>query len=366
LNHKDRFKGVFEYKNIDRVPNHEMFYWWATIERWHREGLPQDLGNHDVEALNSFFGLEGQSGPYMKSLPVKSGFWPPFPERTIRREGDLVYGDDGMGGVFVRTSDGGESGGRYLSYPLKNREDWEKLRPFLSPDTPGRFIPDWDETIKEYSESECPVGIFIGSLYGWLRNWMGVKGISLAFYQDPEWVGEMMDTFVNLWISNIKKALKNIKVDFANWWEDMCYNQGPLLSVRHFEEFMVPRYLKVTKVLKEHGVSLNILDSDGNVGSLIPGWMKAGINCILPMEAGCNDIYSLRETFGKKLLFIGGINKLSLIKGEKSIKRELDRLTPLLRDGGYLPMVDHWIPPEVSFNNYMLYLKMKNEWINSN
>ena len=270
--------------------------------------------------------------------------------------------DDGMGGIYLRTTET-SSPPHYIRYPLKNRGDWEKLRPFFDPDTPGRFPLNWDEVAESYRERDYPLGIHVGSLYGWLRNWMGVERISIAFHRDPDWIAEMMDTMVNLWIKIIRRALRDVKVDFAAWWEDMCYSRGPLISPRHFEEFMVPRYKKVTEVLKEYGVKINILDSDGDVAKLIPGWLKAGINCIIPFEARYNDLYKLREIYGKELLIMGGVNKFALIEGKASIDRELDRLTEMLQQGGFIPAIDHHVPPEVSLLNYKYYLKRKREWI---
>ena len=78
----------------------------------------------------------------------------------------------------------------------------------------------------------------------------------------------MMDTWIDLWIKVIRKALSSVEVDYATWWEDMCYCGGPLLSVRHFEEFMVPRYKRVTVVLKEYGVDAILFPMDGStIGS---------------------------------------------------------------------------------------------------
>ena len=56
---------------------------------------------------------------------------------------------------------------------------------------------------------------------------------------------------------------------------------------------------------------------------------------------------------------MGGVNKLSLTKGRDSIEQEIRRLSPLLGQGGYIPMVDHRVPPEVSLANYRYYLRKK-------
>ncbi len=358
MNHRERFLGTFQFKEVDRVPDYEFGFWTETIDRWHREGLPlEKKNNRDVEL---YLGLEGWD--CLEHLPTRSGFWPPLPERIVKEEEDRVVVDDGMGGTYIRPA-GASSVPHYIRHPLKNREDWEKLKPFFNSGTPGRFPLTWDEVVATYKERDYPLGIGVGSLYGWLRNWMGVENISIAFYKDPDWVAEMMDTLVSLWITIIRKALRSVKVDYATWWEDMCYSRGPLLSVRHFEEFMVPRYKKVTDVLKEYGVTINVLDCDGDISLLVPGWLKAGINCMFPVESRFTDIHKLRERHGHRVLLMGGVDKMTLAAGEKAIDKELERLTPILKDGGYIPLVDHRCPPEVSYATYQYYLKKKREWI---
>ncbi len=361
MDHRERFLRTFHFEEVDRVADYEFGYWSETIDRWHREGLPLEVRN-DVD-VELYLGLEGwDCGEW---LPLHSGLWPPPPEKVIRREGNREIVEDGMGGVFMWSTNT-STPPHYIRCPLKNREDWEKLKPFFNSETPGRFPLDWDEISEYYRERDYPVAIWNGSLYGWLRNWMGVHGISIAFYRDPDWVAEMMDTLVNLWTSIIRKALRSVRVDCATWWEDMCYSRGPLLSVPHFEEFMVPRYKKVTGVLKEYGVDINVLDCDGDISLLVPGWLEAGINCMFPLEARFNDIYRLRERFGRRILFMGGVDKFALIKGEGAIDKELERLTPILEDGGYIPTVDHRCPPEISYSTYLYYLKKKRKWIGRN
>lgn len=358
MNHKERFLRTFEFKDVDRVPDYEFGYWTETIDRWHKEGLPMEKRtDRDIEL---YLGLEGWD--CIEMLPIRTGLWPTLPERIMREEKDRAIVEDGMGGIYIRTTTS-SSVPHYIRHPLKSRDDWEKLKPFFNPDTPGRFPLNWEEIAASYKERDYPLGIHVGSLYGWLRNWMGVERISVAFYRDPDWVAEMMDTLVDLWIKIIRKALRDVKVDFATWWEDMCYNRGPLISVKHFEEFMVPRYRKVTEVLREYGVYINIVDCDGDISLLVPGWLKAGINCMFPLEARYINIYRLREEFGNKLLLMGGVNKFALISGEKAITRELEGLTSLLKGGGYIPTVDHRVPPEVPYSTYLHYLKEKRKWI---
>ena len=101
---------------------------------------------------------------------------------------------------------------------------------------PAGFLVNWDEVAQRYRGRDYPVRISVGSLYGWLRDWMGVDRFSIAFYREPNWVEEMMDTLTGLWVRVLARALRDVEVDYATWWEDMCYNRGPLLSVKLFED----------------------------------------------------------------------------------------------------------------------------------
>jgi len=147
----------------------------------------------------------------------------------------------------------------------------------------------------------------------------------------------------------------------------MCYNSGPLISPKLFEEYMVPQYKKITSVLWDHGVDIHYLDCDGDITTLVPHWLDAGINCMFPLEIrGNTDPAQLRETYGRKVLLMGGVDKVPLAQGRKAIDDEIERVRPLIDTGGYVPHVDHRVPSDVSYANYLYYIEKKREMIFGN
>lgn len=56
---------------------------------------------------------------------------------------------------------------------------------------------------------------------------------------------------------------------------------------------------------------------------------------------------------------MGGVDKLQLKEGKEAIKAYLESLTPLVERGGYIPFCDHRCPPDVSVENYLYYLDLK-------
>ena len=62
------------------------------------------------------------------------------------------------------------------------------------------------------------------------------------------------------------------------------------------------------------------------------------------------------------MILSGAIDKRTLIKGKEAIREEVMSKVPfLLEQGGYLPTIDHWVPPDVTFENYCYYINLMRE-----
>jgi hypothetical protein len=351
---RDRFLETLRGGSPSPLPDMEFGYWDKTIAVWHEQGLPRDIRtNADLER---HLGLEGLS--IIPELPVHIGLFPDFEERVIEEKNGRRLVVDREGALCEKL-DFDSTMPRYIRFAVETREDWERLRDErLDPARPGR-IGDVRRAADEAHAAGMPVTVHCGSLYGRLRNWMGLENLSLALMTDRDWVEEMMEHLTGLALRLIEDALPGVEADAAWWWEDMCYNHGPLLSPRLFEDLMVPRYRRITDALRRHGVEINVLDCDGRIDALVPGWLRAGIDVMFPVEAIHTNPLRLRRDFGSRIRMIGGVNKMSLIAGRGAIDREIESLAPLVAEGGVIPCVDHRVPPDVTFENYLYYLERK-------
>jgi len=352
---RERFNKVFRWEKPDRVPDMEFGYWDKTIAVWHEQGLPAACrSNRDVER---HLGLEGLET--IPEAPIARGLFPRFEEETIEERGGrrLVRTKEG---ALAEMLDYDSSMPHFIKFAVETRADWEKLRDErLDPDAPGR-VGDVRAAVDAAHTAGLPILFHCGSLYGWLRDWMGLENLSIALMTDRDWVEEMMEHVTRMDLELIERHIPGGgEIDVAWWWEDMCYNHGPLLSPRLFESLMVPRYERITAALKAKGVFVNVLDCDGRIYDLVPGWLRGGINCMFPIEAAHTDPWKLRRDYGTEALLLGGVDKRALIAGREAIDRELAKLAPLVERGGYLPCVDHRVPPDVSYSDYLYYLEKK-------
>jgi hypothetical protein len=106
------------------------------------------------------------------------------------------------------------------------------------------------------------------------------------------------------------------------------------------------------------GVEFTWYDSDGNLRQLIPDYFDVGINCIAPCEVAADmQPNELRRDFGKDLRMLGGIDKREIARGKDSIDTEIERLKPVIDEGGFLPAIDHSVPSDISWDDYQYFIE---------
>ncbi len=368
MNPRERFWRMARFETLDRLP-----YWadWlGPWQRWQEEGLPVGSDMTDERFRDwciRHFGFDGMYSAFwgVPRIPVDIGVCPAFPEETI--EETAAYRTYRSGnGVIVRQfkkDKGSLHSTHFVEYPIKTRKDWGRFRDeHLDPDAPGRYPPDaqWQAMKAAWKDRDCAISIDGGSFYGFLRDWTGFERLSYLLYDEPGLVHEMMDYLGDFYIRVLNRALNEVEVDFAMFWEDMCYKSGPLLSPRMFREFMLPNYQKVTGFLREHGVELSWVDCDGNIEALIPLWIEGGVRGFYPLEVASGmDAANLRAQYGKEILMWGNVDKRALAAGKDAIDAEMKRLAPVVAKGGFLPLVDHGVPDDVPFENYLYYLEKR-------
>lgn len=189
---------------------------------------------------------------------------------------------------------------------------------------------------------------------------MGFENFCYAVAGDPTFIEEMVNHLADLTSKVIAPAIKDVQFDVAHFWEDIAFNAGPMVSPAFFERVVYPCYARITERLREHGVDFVFVDCDGKIDDLVPLWLDAGVNMMFPLEQnGGADPNKLRKQYGRRLLLSGGVDKTKLTAGKAAIDEELKRLEPVIRDGGYVPHIDHRCPPDVSYDDYLYYVRAK-------
>jgi uroporphyrinogen decarboxylase len=253
-----------------------------------------------------------------------------------------------------------------ISHTLTNRASWEEHYKWRYEWTPERVtratvrandrVLRWDQGGLEFlraDQRDYPYGLHCGSLFGHIRNVIGVVGCSYLQLDDEPLYDEIIATVGDLCYRNTKYALESgAKFDFAHFWEDICFKNGPLVRPQVFAEKVGPHYRRITELVNQYGLDIVSLDCDGKIDALIPTWFANGVNTMFPIEVGTWEasLAPWRQQFGKGLRGIGGMNKVVFARDRAAIDAEVERLRPLVELGGFLPCPDHRIPPDAQWD----------------
>ena len=240
---------------------------------------------------------------------------------------------------------------------------WEDYKKRLNPTDPRRYPKNWDkeETYNFFEASSQPVVLVLAGFFGFGSEVMGRVPFSTAFYSNPELVEDIIQYYTYFVTETLKECVETLKnkIDFIYLWEDLAYKHGPHISPKLFQRYLLKKYIQITSFFKKNNIETILLDSDGNLNPILPLLIKGGINGVWPLEvaAGMNAI-TLRRKYGEKLFLMGNIDKQILTKDKKSIKKEIDSKIPILKEmGGYIPGLDHDVPPNIPWKNFEYYVK---------
>jgi uroporphyrinogen decarboxylase-like protein len=358
MNNRQRIHAVLHYESYDRMPLVHFGYWNETVEKWAAEGhvTEEEVPQWDVIARKLGFDC-GWGAAYGPSLGLRPGF-----EREVLEElpDGMIHVRNHLGATVVEKK-GVRCIPAEVDHLLKDRASWEehyKWRFAWSEEritestvnTPNGRL-GWTDGGLEFLQSDDHdefFGITTGSLYGGIRDMMGMENLCYLGVDDPELYDEIIDTIGNLIFRTLEYVLKaGAKFDFGHFWEDICFKSGPLVAPSVFAEKVGPHYKRITDLLREHGADIVSLDCDGKIDALVPIWLENGVNTMFPIEVGTwhASIAPWREKYGRDLRGVGGMNKNVFAQDRAAIDAEVERLKPLIDLGGFIPCPDHRIPP---------------------
>jgi uroporphyrinogen decarboxylase len=370
MNNRDRAVAALRYQPVDRLPLVHFGFLRETLELWHQQG-------HLTEEE---FRKCGDGNPAESSVAAKLGFdfsWqtmfycgtglrPAFPREVVATFPDgSQHVRTGLGVVELQQPGAGSIPAE-IDHLLKDRRAWEEhYRPrlqwcpervtevsFWHAGRRVRFDQGGLEILKT-GQRERPLGLHCGSLYGVFRNIVGVEGSSYLLMDDEPLFDEILTTMADLCYRCVEYTLNSgAKFDFAHFWEDICYKNGPLINPAVFADKVGPHYRRITRLLNQHGIDLVSVDSDGCIDTLLPIWLANGVNVMFPVEVGTWNASPgpWRKQYGKELRAVGGVNKRVFSRDRAAVDAEIERLKPLIEMGGYIPCPDHRLPGDNQFD----------------
>ena len=323
---------------------------------WPTQGFPSA---HDVR---DFFGMDaGQQVADVNLL-----FDPPF-EVQVLRENDEAFEYIDLDGVqrrFLKTEGTIPTA---MKWPITDRKTWEKLKEerLNLKNIRTRFPAGWEARVLEYNGRNYPLALggYPYGFFGTLSHLIGYENLFLWYHDEPQLVHDILNTFTEVWIAVYSEVLARTTVDLWHIWEDVSYGRGPMISLAMVRAYMLPYIKRIGDFLKARGVQHILLDTDGDCNPVIPLFIEAGVTGMYPFETHCGmDIVKVRKQY-PTLQIMGGIPKSEIAKGRARIDEILKPVDAVLASGGYVPFGDHFVPPDVSLEDFSYYRRRLNELI---
>ena len=344
MSSRDDFLALMDYRRAERLPLMVIDpYESLTVDRWHQEGVPPGIWPA------TFLRLDPSPGISVNFYPN-----PPFEKvRLSENEREYVETDEWGCTVLRHKAAPGMYYG-FLDHPVKTMEDWLRYKERLNPAFPGRLSPAPTEFIARAKASGTAVGV---NLWPWFFRYgfylMGMERFLTAFYDLPELIHDIFAHIAEITITTLKPVLSQVTIDWVAYSEDLAFRNGPHISPALYRKFWLPHQNPVTQMFRDAGVPVISLYTSGNCEALLPLALENGINATWPCERNSRmDPLLLRQKYGRDLRLVGGIAHHCLVGSKADIDAEVQRLIPLAREGGFIPMLDDMIPPEVPFENY--------------
>lgn len=356
MTQRDRFLKWMTFDPVDRVPLMEMGIWPETIARWHSEGLPPWV--RELRHLEDHLGLDVSFNKNW--LPIDQELYPPGESEVIEEDDETVTRRDGLG-VILREQKWNKTIPQYIRFPVENENDYERFRERLDGKDPGRYPQEFDQNLHWRIVRGEIVGINIPAFFGWPRKIMGFENWCMAYYDQPDLVRRIIADRLQLAKDLFARVLATGAVDFVQIWEDMAFKTASMISPGLVREFMLPAYSDLVAYFRDHGVKLIMVDSDGRVTDLLPVWLEAGIDGCHPCEIAAGSDPNLLRQAHPRCTLLGGVDKREIAKGKEGVDRELARLQPVIDQGAFIPMIDHFVPPDISYDTYRYYVDRRRE-----
>ena len=363
MTNRERAMNILHYQAPDRMPAVHFGYWEELLTEWADQGkIPRELaeGNYDgSEKDRELDKLIGWDFNWYTTVRGNNGLSPAFPYIELETLPDGSKRIQNRDGLIERIKPGIDSIPSEDDYQLKDRKAFEELYLPKMLYAPERIDLDYFRSFNETRPQDIPIGLHLGSVLGEIRNMTSVLGMSYLLYDEDETLfADIVDAYADMQYRCAEAILETgAKFDFAHYWEDICFKNGPLLSPDTFDELCAKHYEKRNALCHKYGIDIISLDCDGVTEKLLPTWFNTGVNTMFPIEVGTwgDQFAPAREKFGREMRGVGGMDKTVLRKDKAAVDAELERIKGLVALGGFIPCPDHRLMPGTKFELVQYY-----------
>lgn len=204
---------------------------------------------------------------------------------------------------------------------------------------------------------------FIVPNFGWAlfeRAWSlrGMVEFFMDMAGDPGYAGELLDRIADIQTA-VAQRFVELGVDGGYFGDDYGGQVNMLMSPKMWRTLIKPRLARMFAPFRAAGLPI-IMHTDGRVEAILPDLVEIGLTVYNPVQPEVTDFVWLRNTFGDRLAYYGGISTQSTMPfgTPDAVRAAVDKaVRELAPDGtGLLLAPSHRMMADVPMANVMALL----------
>ncbi|MHB1134590.1 MAG: uroporphyrinogen decarboxylase family protein [Chloroflexota bacterium] len=217
------------------------------------------------------------------------------------------------------------------------------------------------QTAKDYGQTHFVVGRLPESSFAW-RQTIGMEAYLTSMIEEPEFVAKAEELYGRRAVAVAEEICK-LDVCAIVECSDYCGNMGPIMGPRFFRQFIKPWLAEIVRVAHAHGKYF-LKHTDGDTWSILDDLVEIGVDAWQGIQPSIGmDLKRLKERYGQRLTFFGGVNNETLIAGtpaevEAEVRYAFRHAAP---GGGYVLTSGNTLQPGTNYDNYMAMLRAGRE-----
>ncbi|MCX7037815.1 MAG: hypothetical protein NT005_01560 [Spirochaetes bacterium] len=183
---------------------------------------------------------------------------------------------------------------------------------------------------------------------------VGLEEFLARMITDPQFVRRAVDAYVNhslAWIA----AMLEAGVDAVMTADDYCDNRGPIMGKNLFRALILPGIRRQCEATHAQG-GIFIKHTDGNTWDILEDLVEVGVDAWHGIQPAIGmNLGLLKQRFGRRLCFFGGVDCDTLIRADaEAVRKEVrDALQQAAPGGGLVLTTSNVLQPGVSLDTYM-------------
>jgi uroporphyrinogen decarboxylase len=182
-----------------------------------------------------------------------------------------------------------------------------------------------------------------------------MQQLLMDYVENPGLVHELVELCLDYDLRLTNRAIE-AGVDIVVLGDDYADKNGPMMSPKHFAEFILPGLRRAIDSAREAGAYV-IKHSDGNLWPVLDMIVDAGPDAINPIEPAAGmDIGEVKRKYGNRVCIVGNIDCGDLLchgtpeMVRQSVKECIEAAAP---GGGFMLASSNSIHSSVRPENYL-------------